>query len=101
MWDFHTIPRPGEAGHDTWGKDSWKDRTGNNVWAFTLTVDEQRGIVYMPVSGPGMNYYGGDRPGHEIWDYNLPPAPGLITSGKTARRFQRSRRSASPPSCSS
>ncbi|HEX5107585.1 MAG TPA: PQQ-binding-like beta-propeller repeat protein [Vicinamibacterales bacterium] len=104
LWDFHTIPLPGEAGNDTWLNDSWKDRTGNNVWSFTLTVDEQRGLVYQPVSGPGMNYYGGDRPGdnlfsnttvaldaqtgalkwhfqnirHELWDYNLPPAPGLI-----------------------
>ena len=112
LWDFHTIPRPGEVGNDTWLNDSWKDRTGNNVWSFTLTVDEQRGIVYLPVSGPGMNYYGGDRPGnnlfsnttvaldaqtgklkwyfqnirHELWDYNLPPAPGLIDivkDGKT------------------
>ncbi|HEX5000380.1 MAG TPA: pyrroloquinoline quinone-dependent dehydrogenase [Terriglobia bacterium] len=112
LWDFHTIPRPGEVGNDTWENDSWKDRTGNNVWSFTLTVDEQRGIVYLPVSGPGMNYYGGDRPGnnlfsnttvavdavtgklkwyfqnihHELWDYNLPPAPGLIDivkGGKT------------------
>jgi quinoprotein glucose dehydrogenase len=111
VWTFHTIPLPGEVGHDTWGNDSWKDRTGNNVWAFTLTVDEQRGIVYMPVSGPGMNYYGGDRPGnnlfsnstvaldaltgtlkwhfqvirHEIWDYNLPPTPGLIDIRKDGR----------------
>jgi quinoprotein glucose dehydrogenase len=112
LWEFHTIPRPGEVGNDTWGNDSWKDRTGNNVWSFTLTVDEARGIVYLPVSGPGMNYYGGDRPGnnlfsnttvaldaqtgklkwyfqnirHELWDYNLPPAPGLIDivkDGKT------------------
>jgi len=104
VWDFHTIPRPGEAGYDTWAKGTTEGRTGNNVWSFTLTVDEQRGLVYMPVSGPGMNYYGGDRPGnnlfsnstvaldaetgklkwhfqnirHELWDYNLPPAPGLI-----------------------
>ena len=111
LWDFHTIPLPGEVGNDTWGNDSWKDRTGNNVWSFTLTVDEQRGIVYMPVSGPGMNYYGGDRPGnnlfsnttvaldaqtgklkwyfqnirHELWDYNLPPAPGLIDIRKDGK----------------
>ena len=110
-WDFHTIPLPGEAGNNTWLNDSWKNRTGNNVWSFTLTVDEERGIVYMPVSGPGMNYYGGDRPGdnlfsnstialdaltgklkwyfqnirHEIWDYNLPPAPGLIDIRKDGR----------------
>jgi quinoprotein glucose dehydrogenase len=75
VWTFHTIPRPGEPGHDTWGNDSWKDRTGNNVWSFTLTVDEQRGLVYLPVSGPGMNYYGGDRP----------PAPGLIAIRKDGK----------------
>jgi quinoprotein glucose dehydrogenase len=111
IWTFHTIPRPGEVGNETWGGDSWKDRTGNNVWSFTLTVDEERGIVYLPVSGPGMNYYGGDRPGdnlfgnstvavdaktgklkwyfqnirHELWDYNLPPAPGLIDIKKDGR----------------
>src|ERR1051325_5415864 len=111
LWTFHTIPRPGETGNDTWGNDSWKDRTGNNVWSFSLTVDEQRGIVYLPVSGPGMNYYGGDRPGdnlfsnttvaldaqtgrlkwhfqnirHELWDYNLPPAPGLIDIKRNGR----------------
>jgi len=110
-WDFHTIPLPGEVGHDSWSGDSWKGRTGNNVWSFTLTVDEQRGLVYMPVSGPGMNYYGGDRPGnnlfsnttvaldaltgklkwhfqnirHELWDYNLPPAPGLIDIKKDGK----------------
>jgi quinoprotein glucose dehydrogenase len=104
VWEYHTIPRPGEPGHDTWGNESWRNRTGNNVWAFALTVDEQAGLVYMPVSAPGANYYGGDRPGnnepansvvaldaltgevrwyfqaihHEIWDYNLPPAPGLL-----------------------
>jgi quinoprotein glucose dehydrogenase len=111
IWDFHTIPRPGEVGNETWGGDSWRDRTGNNVWSLTLTVDEQRGIVYLPVSAPGMNYYGGDRPGnnlfgnstvavdartgklkwyfqnihHELWDYNLPPAPGLIDIKKDGR----------------
>ena len=111
LWTFHTIPLPGEKGHETWLNDGWKDRTGNNVWAFTLTVDEARGIVYLPVSGPGMNYYGGDRPGdnlfanttvaldaqtgklrwyfqnirHELWDYNLPPAPGLLDIVKDGR----------------
>ena len=105
LWEFHTIPRPGETGSETWLKaDSWKNRTGNNVWAFSLTVDQERGILYLPVSGPGANFYGGDRPGvnlfgntlvavdaqtgklkwyfqtvrHELWDYNLPPAPSLF-----------------------
>ncbi len=104
VWEYYTIPRPGEPGHETWGNDSWKDRTGNNVWAFALTIDQEAGLVYMPVSTPGANYYGGDRPGnnepsnsvvaldamtgevrwyfqtihHELWDYNLPPAPALL-----------------------
>src|SRR5947199_3926 len=63
VWEFHTIPHPGETGIETWGNDSWKNRTGNNVWAFSLTLDEQRGILYLPVSEPGANFYGGDRPG--------------------------------------
>ncbi len=119
LWTFHTFPRPGETGHDTWGKnfeggDSSQNRTGNNVWAFALTVDEEHGIVYEPVSGPGANYYGGDRPGanlygnttvaldaetgkmkwyfqnvrHELWDYNLPPAPGLIDITVNGKKIQ-------------
>ena len=101
----------GEAGNETWAKDTWKNRTGNNVWAFALTVDEERGILYIPVSGSGANFYGGDRPGmnlfgntlvaldantgklkwffqtvhHELWDYNLPPAPGLIDIKKDGK----------------
>ncbi|MBZ5695662.1 MAG: pyrroloquinoline quinone-dependent dehydrogenase [Acidobacteriia bacterium] len=104
LWDFHTIAQPGEVGHDTWGGDSWKGRGGTNVWSMTVTVDEQRGIVYMPVGGPAANYYGGDRPGdnlfsntlvavdantgklkwyfqtvhHELWDFDLPPEPVLL-----------------------
>lgn len=111
LWTFHTIPRDGEPGNETWAKDTWKNRTGNNVWAFALTVDEARGILYIPVSGPGANIYGGDRPGanlfgntlvaldantgkmkwyfqtvhHELWDYNLPPAPGLIDIKKDGK----------------
>jgi quinoprotein glucose dehydrogenase len=113
LWEFHNIPHPGEPGNDTWLNDSWKNRTGNNVWAFTLTADEQRGIVYMPVSEPGANFYGGDRPGinlfsdsivaldaetgkmkwyfqtvhHELWDYNLPPAPGLVDIVKEGKKI--------------
>jgi glucose dehydrogenase len=114
LWTFHTFPHPGEPGNNTWAGDSWKNRTGNNVWAFALTVDEEHGIVYEPVSGPGANFYGGDRPGanlfgnalvaldaatgkmkwyfqtvhHELWDYNLPPAPGLIDIVKSGKKIQ-------------
>jgi glucose dehydrogenase len=114
LWEFRTFPRPGEPGSETWLKpESAQNRTGNNVWAFALTVDEERGIVYMPVSGPGANFYGGDRPGnnlfgntlvaadantgklkwyfqtvrHELWDYNLPPAPGLIDIVKDGKKI--------------
>jgi len=104
LWVFHTIAQPGEVGHDTWADDSWKGRGGSNVWSITMTVDEKRGIVYMPVGGPAANYYGGDRAGdnlfsntlvavdantgklkwyfqtvhHELWDFDLPPEPVLL-----------------------
>ena len=113
LWEFHTIPQESDFGNHTWGGNSWRDRIGNNVWAFTLTVDEARGLVYMPVSGPGANFYGGDRPGdnlfgnstvaidirtgelawyfqnihHELWDYNLPPAPGLFEIERDGERI--------------
>ena len=98
------MPQPGEAGHETWLNDGWKGRSGTNVWAWQMTVDRQRGIVYMPIGGPASNYYGGDRPGanlfgnsvvavdaetgklkwyfqtvhHDLWDYDTPPAPVLL-----------------------
>jgi len=111
LWEFNSIPLPGEFGYDTWQKGT-KDKIGPNVWAFTLTMDEQRGIVYLPVGGPNNNYFGGDRPGdnlfantlvavnaetgkrmwhfqtvhHELWDYDLPPSPvlfDLVRNGQT------------------
>ena len=111
LWVFHTIAQPGEVGNDTWADDSWKGRGGTNVWSMTMTVDEKRGIVYMPIGGPAANYYGGDRAGnnlfsntlvavdantgklkwyfqtvhHELWDFDLPPEPVLLdldVSGK-------------------
>jgi glucose dehydrogenase len=104
LWDFHSVPQPGELGHDTWAGDSWKNRSGTNVWGFYETVDEERGIVYLPVAAPSANYYGGDRKGanlfgnavvavdaatgqykwhfqtihHDLWDADPPAAPGLI-----------------------
>ena len=104
LWDFHAIAQPGEVGHNTWGGDSWKGRGGTNVWSMAVTVDEKHGIVYLPFGGPAANYYGGDRPGdnlfsntlvaadattgrlkwyfqtvhHELWDFDLPPEPVLM-----------------------
>jgi quinoprotein glucose dehydrogenase len=104
LWEFHSVPQPGEPGHDSWLDDGWKGRSGVNVWAWYMTVDEEQGVVYMPFGGPAANYYGGDRPGanlfgnslvaadaltgklkwyfqavhHDLWDSDLPPAPGLV-----------------------
>ena len=103
VWTFHSIPRAGEKYNDTWAADSWKQRTGVNVWGF-MTVDVARGIVYMPFGAPSVDQYGGDRAGdnlfgtslvaadastgkylwhfqvvhHDIWDADLTGAPALI-----------------------
>ena len=103
VWTFRSVPRAGEKYNDTWAGDSWKNRSGVNVWGF-LTVDAQRGIVYMPFGAPSVDQYGGDRPGdnlfstsivaadantgkylwhfqvvhHDIWDADLAGAPALI-----------------------
>jgi glucose dehydrogenase len=113
LWEFHAIPHPGEPNHEDWEGDSWKGRTGNNMWSYSMSVDEQRGIVYMPMGGPAANYYGGDRKGknlyansvvavdattgklkwyfqtvhHELWDYDLPPDPALIDIVKDGRKI--------------
>jgi quinoprotein glucose dehydrogenase len=110
-WTFHSIPRAGEKYNDSWAADSWKNRSGVNVWGF-ITVDAQRGIVYMPFGAPSVDQYGGDRAGdnlfstslvaadantgkylwhfqvvhHDIWDADMTGAPALIDvkqGGKT------------------
>jgi quinoprotein glucose dehydrogenase len=110
VWTFHTVPRPGEPGNDTWEKDSWKDRMGVNVWS-TMSVDAERGLVFLPVGSPAYDFYGGDRKGknlygnclvaldaatgkvrwhfqtvhHDIWDYDLPAQPILLTVRRGGR----------------
>lgn len=104
VWRFHVVPRPGEFGHDTWEADSWRERAGANMWSIA-SVDIDRGIVYLPLTSPASDYYGGDRKGanlfgdalvaldaatgrrlwhfqtvhHNIWDYDLPAQPSLVT----------------------
>jgi quinoprotein glucose dehydrogenase len=111
VWTFHSIPQKGEKFNNTWAGESWKNRSGVNVWGF-LTVDEKRGIVYMPFGAPSVDQYGGDRAGdnlfstslvaadastgkylwhfqvvhHDIWDADMTGAPALIDvkrGGKT------------------
>jgi quinoprotein glucose dehydrogenase len=104
VWTFHTIPRPGEFGYDTWPKDAWKRVGGANVWT-ELSVDVKRGMVYAPTASAKYNFYGVDRKGsnlfsdclvaldartgkriwhyqmvhHDIWDYDGATAPKLLT----------------------
>ena len=104
LWEFHTVPRPGEVGHETWLDNGWENRSGTNTWGFSETIDEARGIAYLPIAGPAANYWGGDRPGnnlfgnsvvavdivtgkykwhfqtvhHDIWDIDMSAAPGLV-----------------------
>jgi quinoprotein glucose dehydrogenase len=102
LWTFNTIPRPGEFGNDTWEGDSWAVNGNNGVWS-QITVDEDAGLVYLPVETPTSDYYGGHRPGnnlfaesivcvdlktgvrkwhyqivhHPIWNYDMSSAPIL------------------------
>ena len=103
VWDFHTIPEAGEYGVDTWEEESWR-RTGNTgVWSM-MSADPELGLVYLPVDAPTDDFYGGNRPGdnlfsqsvvaidaatgerrwhfqmihHGLWDYDPPAAPNLI-----------------------
>ena len=105
-WIFHSIPQPGEYGHETWENDSWKDSGNTNVWTL-MTADEELGLVYLPFGTPTNDWYGGHRLGdnlfaetlvaldcetgerawhfqaikHGLWDYDLvtPPILGDIT----------------------
>ncbi len=111
VWVFHTVPRPGEPFYDSWPKDAWKYMGGVDVWG-EITVDDKRGIVYLPTASAKYELYGGDRKGnnlyadcilaldartgkylwhfqtvhHDLWDYDPDAAPQLATvrhNGKT------------------
>jgi quinoprotein glucose dehydrogenase len=105
VWRFHTVPRPGEFGNDTWSGDGWKDRTGVNAWS-GYTVDVKNGIVFAGLGSASSDFYGGDRPGqnlfanctlaldartgkrlwhfqtvhHDLWDHDLPCPPVVCTA---------------------
>jgi quinoprotein glucose dehydrogenase len=70
VWTFHSVPLPGETGHDTWAGDSWKNRSGVNVWGY-MTVDVERGILYMPFGAPNNDRVGVDRPGDNLFGSSL------------------------------
>jgi quinoprotein glucose dehydrogenase len=70
VWTFHTIPGPGQPGHETWGGDSWKQRSGVNTWGW-MTVDAPRGILYMPLGAPNNDRVGVDRPGNNLYSSSV------------------------------
>lgn len=105
VWEFRSVPGPGEVGHETWENDSWRDHPNLHHWAFSMTVDVERGLLYTAFESPGPeDYWGGNRPGdtlfgnsivaldvetgqrkwhfqtvhHDLWDYDLPAPPGLL-----------------------
>jgi glucose dehydrogenase len=111
MWKFHVIPRPGEFGHETWENDAWRWTGDVSSWA-PMSADPARGLVYIPTNGATIDYYGGFRPGdnlfgtsvialdvktgkrvwhqqlvkHDIWNYDTPTAPILLDVNVSGRR---------------
>ncbi len=109
-WTFHTIPRPGEPGYETWPPDAWKTAGAANNWA-GISLDVEHGIVYVPTGSAVMDFYGGDRVGndlyantllaldastgkllwhfqgvhHDIWDRDFPAQPALFTLKKNGK----------------
>jgi quinoprotein glucose dehydrogenase len=112
LWEFNSVPRPGDVGHDSWEGDSWRNRLGANAWPFYFTLDAQRGLLYVPFASPIGGAYGGDRRGanlfgnsvvamdiqtgkyrwhfqtihHDLWDHDPPAPPGLfdiVRNGRT------------------
>src|SRR4030095_11306816 len=110
VWQFHTVPHPGEFGYETWPKDAWRYVGGANTWG-DISVDTKRGIAYFPLGSPTYDYYGADRIGsnlfgnclltldartgkrlwhfqtvhHDLWDYDLTAAPQLITIRRNSK----------------
>jgi glucose dehydrogenase len=104
LWIFHVVPHPGEFGYDTWPPDAWKTSGGVHNWN-EMTIDEKRGIAYIPLGTARYDFYGANRKGndlfgnsllaldartgkrlwhfqlvhHDLWDYDLPVAPKLLT----------------------
>ena len=66
LWKWNTIPRPGEFGNDTWENESWGINGNTGIWT-QITVDEDAGLVYLPVETPSSDYYGGHRPGNNLF----------------------------------
>jgi glucose dehydrogenase len=111
VWRFHAVPRPGEPGNETWGPDGWKDRSGPSSWG-AMTIDNERGLVFIPLGNPADSFYGADRKGtnlyancvvaleaatgklrwyfqtvhHDLFDYDMAAPPSLIEATANGKR---------------
>lgn len=70
VWRFHSVPHPGETGNDTWPADSWKNRSGTNVWGM-ISVDVKRDLVFLPFGSSSYDFYGADRKGKNLFSDSL------------------------------
>jgi hypothetical protein len=70
VWTFHTVPRPGEFGYDTWPKDAWRYVGGTNNWG-EMTIDTARGVAYVPLGSPTYDFYGADRTGINLFGSSI------------------------------
>ncbi len=111
-WSFHTIPHPGEYGYDTWPRDAWTYTGGVNNWT-GMSLDAQRGVVYVPTGSASFDFYGSNRLGndlfancilalnaetgerlwhfqtvhHDVWDRDLPAPPALVTVRRNGQKI--------------
>ena len=114
LWEFQNVPTIGQKGHDTWGETGWWGRSGTNQWGFAAPVDAAKGVIYVPVGNPAPNYWGGDRPGanlfgntvlaldiktgkylwhfqtvhHDLWDTDQPSDGPLLTVTSGGKKHQ-------------
>ncbi|MGM0506384.1 MAG: PQQ-binding-like beta-propeller repeat protein, partial [Bacteroidota bacterium] len=112
VWTFRTIPQPGEEGYETWPEEAWTHMGNANSWS-GMSLDAERGIVYIPTASPGHDFWGGERHGdnlysssllaldaatgeriwhyqfvrHDIWDRDLPAPPNLVTVNRNGREI--------------
>nr|WKN35626.1 pyrroloquinoline quinone-dependent dehydrogenase [Tunicatimonas sp. TK19036] len=113
VWTFHTIPHPGEPGYETWPPDAYKYAGGVNCWA-GMSIDRERGMVFLALGSPSYDFYGADRIGenlygncvlaldaatgkyqwhfqtvhHDVWDYDLPSPPSLVTLNQDGKDIE-------------
>lgn len=111
LWEFASVPPPGHVGHETWEGESWKGRLGANAWPFYFSLDERRGLLFLPLASPIGGSYGGDRKGanlfgnsvvaieietgkyrwhfqtihHDLWDADPPAPPSLFSIRRDGR----------------